>query len=77
MSAPYKIEKGSRVVLRYEIFDREGELLETSEEGEPMEYQLGDVGPFRQCRRKEITLDDHAAGRICPLDVLTASNARS
>lgn len=36
-----KIEKGRRVVLRYELFDRAGELLETSEEGEPMEYVHG------------------------------------
>lgn len=35
------IAKGSRVVLRYELYDREGELLETSEEGEPMEYEHG------------------------------------
>src|SRR5688500_11394795 len=32
--------------------------------------QLGDVGPFRQCRRKEVTLDDHAAGRICPRGII-------
>lgn len=36
-----KIAKGCRVVLRYELFDREGELLESSEEGEPMEYVQG------------------------------------
>jgi len=36
-----KIARGCRVVLRYELFDREGEVLETSEEGEPMEYVHG------------------------------------
>ena len=38
-----KIKQGCHVVLRYELFDREGELLETSEEegGEPMEYVHG------------------------------------
>jgi FKBP-type peptidyl-prolyl cis-trans isomerase SlyD len=35
------IGKGSRVALRYELYDREGELLETSEESEPMEYEHG------------------------------------
>jgi len=36
-----RIERGRHVVLSYELFDREGELLETSEEGEPMEYVHG------------------------------------
>jgi len=38
-----KIARGCRVVLRYELFDREGELLESSDEedGEPMEYTQG------------------------------------
>jgi len=36
-----KITKGCRVVLKYELFDREGELLESSEESEPMEYVQG------------------------------------
>jgi FKBP-type peptidyl-prolyl cis-trans isomerase 2 len=36
-----RIQKGSHVVLRYELFDREGELLESSEESEPMEYTHG------------------------------------
>ena len=38
-----RIQKGSHVVLRYELYDREGELLETSEDegGEPMEYTHG------------------------------------
>ena len=36
-----RISKGCRVVLRYELLDREGELLESSEEGEPMEYTHG------------------------------------
>jgi FKBP-type peptidyl-prolyl cis-trans isomerase 2 len=36
-----KISKGCRVVLSYELLDREGEVLETSEEGEPMEYVHG------------------------------------
>ena len=36
-----KIKPGCHVVLRYELFDREGELLETSEESEPMEYVHG------------------------------------
>jgi FKBP-type peptidyl-prolyl cis-trans isomerase 2 len=36
-----RIAKGCHVVLRYELFDREGELLESSEEGEPMEYTHG------------------------------------
>jgi FKBP-type peptidyl-prolyl cis-trans isomerase 2 len=36
-----RIAKGCRVVLRYELLDREGELLESSEEGEPMEYTHG------------------------------------
>ena len=36
-----KIAEGRRVVLRYELFDREGELLESSEESEPMEYTHG------------------------------------
>jgi len=36
-----KIAKGCRVVLRYELFDREGEMLESSEESEPMEYVHG------------------------------------
>ena len=35
------IARGSRVVLRYELLDREGEVLESSEEGEPMEYVHG------------------------------------
>jgi FKBP-type peptidyl-prolyl cis-trans isomerase 2 len=34
-------QRGSHVVLRYELFDREGELLESSEESEPMEYTHG------------------------------------
>ena len=36
-----RIAKGCRVVLRYELLDREGELLESSEESEPMEYVHG------------------------------------
>ncbi len=36
-----KITRGCRVVLRYELFDRGGEMLESSEEGEPMEYVHG------------------------------------
>lgn len=36
-----RIEKGRHVVLSYELFDREGELLESSEEGEPMEFTQG------------------------------------
>jgi FKBP-type peptidyl-prolyl cis-trans isomerase 2 len=36
-----KIEPGKNVVLRYQLYDREGELLETSEESEPMEYEHG------------------------------------
>ena len=36
-----RIQKGCHVVLRYELFDREGELLESSEESEPMEYTHG------------------------------------
>ena len=36
-----KIEKGRRVVVRYELYDVSDELLETSEEGEPMEYVHG------------------------------------
>jgi len=36
-----KIEKGRRVVLKYELYDLSDELLETSEEGEPMEYVHG------------------------------------
>jgi FKBP-type peptidyl-prolyl cis-trans isomerase 2 len=36
-----RIQRGSHVVLRYELFDREGELLESSEESEPMEYTHG------------------------------------
>ena len=42
-----KIDEGRRIVLRYELFDREGELLESSEEGEPMEYEhgAGEIAP--------------------------------
>jgi peptidylprolyl isomerase len=36
-----RIQRGCHVVLRYELFDREGELLESSEESEPMEYTQG------------------------------------
>jgi FKBP-type peptidyl-prolyl cis-trans isomerase 2 len=36
-----RIQKGCHVVLRYELFDLEGELLESSEEGDPMEYTHG------------------------------------
>lgn len=36
-----KIARGCRVVLRYDLFDRGGELLESSEEGDPMEYVHG------------------------------------
>lgn len=36
-----RIERGRHVVLSYELFDRGGELLETSEEGDPMEYVHG------------------------------------
>ena len=36
-----RIQRGSHVVLRYELFDRDGELLESSEDGEPMEYTQG------------------------------------
>ena len=36
-----RIKQGCHVVLRYDLFDREGELLESSEEGEPMEYVQG------------------------------------
>jgi FKBP-type peptidyl-prolyl cis-trans isomerase 2 len=36
-----RIGRGTRVVLSYELFDREGELLESSAEGEPMEYTHG------------------------------------
>jgi FKBP-type peptidyl-prolyl cis-trans isomerase 2 len=54
-----KIEKGRRVVLRYELFDRAGELLETSEEGDPMEYEHGaeEIAP-----RLEEALEGLAAG---------------
>jgi len=42
-----RIEKGKRVVLRYQLFDEKGELLESSEEGEPMEYEhgAGEIAP--------------------------------
>lgn len=36
-----RIQRGSHVVLRYELYDRQGEMLESSEEGEPMEYTQG------------------------------------
>jgi FKBP-type peptidyl-prolyl cis-trans isomerase 2 len=36
-----RIQRGCHVVLRYELFDSEGELLESSEDGEPMEYTHG------------------------------------
>jgi FKBP-type peptidyl-prolyl cis-trans isomerase 2 len=36
-----KIADGARVTVRYRLYDRAGELLETSEEGEPMEYVQG------------------------------------
>lgn len=36
-----RIQRGCRVVMRYDLYDREGELLESSEEGEPMEYTHG------------------------------------
>ena len=36
-----KIEKGAQVSLRYRLFDREGELLEASDEGDLMEYVHG------------------------------------
>jgi len=36
-----KIDRGCRIVLKYELYDRDGELLESSEEGEPMEYVQG------------------------------------
>src|SRR5262245_11259924 len=36
-----RIQRGSHVVLRYELFDQEGELVESSEDGEPMEYTQG------------------------------------
>lgn len=36
-----RIQRGSHVVLRYELYDQGGELLETSEDGEPMEYTQG------------------------------------
>lgn len=36
-----KISKGCHVVLKYELYDREGELLESSDEGDPMEYTQG------------------------------------
>lgn len=36
-----RIEKGAHVTLRFWLYDREGELLETSEESEPMEFVAG------------------------------------
>ena len=36
-----KIEKGAHVRLRFWLYDKEGELLETSEESEPMEFVCG------------------------------------
>jgi FKBP-type peptidyl-prolyl cis-trans isomerase 2 len=36
-----RIQRGSHVVLRYELFDGDGELVESSEDGEPMEYTQG------------------------------------
>ena len=36
-----RIQRGCRVVLRYELFDQGGELVESSEDGEPMEYVQG------------------------------------
>ena len=36
-----KIEKGAQVSLKYRLFDREGELLEASDEGDLMEYVHG------------------------------------
>ncbi|MEQ1894591.1 MAG: FKBP-type peptidyl-prolyl cis-trans isomerase, partial [Planctomycetota bacterium] len=36
-----RIENGAHVTLRFWLYDREGELLETSEESEPMEFVVG------------------------------------
>jgi len=36
-----KIAPGSRVALRYRLFDGEGELVESSDDGELMEYVQG------------------------------------
>ncbi len=39
--AAKEITDGSRVRLRYRLFDGEGELVESSAEGEPLEYTHG------------------------------------
>ncbi len=36
-----RIQTGARVTLRFKLYDREGELLETSEESGPMEFVAG------------------------------------
>ena len=36
-----RIETGAHVTLRFKLYDREGELLETSEESGPMEFVAG------------------------------------
>jgi FKBP-type peptidyl-prolyl cis-trans isomerase 2 len=72
-----RIQRGSHVVLRYELFDRDGELLESSEDGEPMEYTQGsdEIAPAleraltgkQEGDRVRVTLPpDQAFGEIDP-----------
>src|SRR5262245_41902571 len=81
-----RIQRGSHVVLRYELFDSEGELLESSEDGEPMEYTQGaeEISPALERAlagkaegdRVRVTLTpDQAFGAIDPGLILSVPRA--
>jgi FKBP-type peptidyl-prolyl cis-trans isomerase 2 len=72
-----RIQRGCRVVLRYELFNQQNELVESSEDSEPMEYVHGndEIAPAleRALERKQagdrikVTLPpDQAFGAVDP-----------
>lgn len=81
-----RIQRGSHVVLRYELLDAEGELLESSEDGEPMEYTQGaeEISPALERAlagkaegdRVRVTLPpDQAFGAVDPGLILSVPRA--
>lgn len=65
-----RIAHGCKVVLRYELFDREGELLETSEESEPMEYEHGaeEIAPALEHALEGKTVGERVRVSLSPED---------
>lgn len=81
-----KIARGSHVVLKYELYDRGGAMLESSEESEPMEYVQGadEVAPAIEAAlagkqagdRVRVTLPPtEAFGEIDPELVITVARS--